>query len=92
MSSLAVATARHPACMSDREFELWVAANRAVTVLAQLSSPCQECTWAFAREMRAEGRCDGSPGARLANTPRRQQWREYAARATAKRRAMQEAV
>ena len=50
-----------PACMDEREYTEWMVLNkRALT--HRTPSPCDDCTDAFAAEMRAEDRCDGTPG------------------------------
>jgi hypothetical protein len=51
-----------PACMGIDEFARWCAANRALHGVAdQVSSPCRDCTAAFADEMQGVGRCNGDP-------------------------------
>ena len=52
--------AGRPGCMSIVEYEAWRTADRATS--ARVYSPCVDCTLAFARSMRLEGRCDGEPG------------------------------
>lgn len=59
------ATAVRPACMSDDELALW---NRRPTAGGRNSrrgwrgTPCDDCLLWHALEMRAEGRCNGTPG------------------------------
>ncbi len=49
--------------MTDREWRRWWEANLAVLGnLRHASSPCQDCTVEFAKEMREQGCCDGWPG------------------------------
>jgi len=81
-----------PACMDAAEWAAWSETNDGRTpglrVVLGAASPCHDCTLAFALEMRADGRCDGTP---LATRPhvltddervnrRRAQWRAYRAR------------
>lgn len=59
-----------PLCMSRGELEKWRAANnvcRALSVAA--ASPCSDCTYEFASEMRLEMRCNGTIR-RFAGDPR----------------------
>ena len=56
---------RRPACMDEGEFERWREANRSTALRGRTHeaiSPCEDCTAAFAQEMRDQGRCDGQPG------------------------------
>lgn len=50
------------ACMDDDEWALWVAKNP-VGLSSQMIAdrPCHDCPTSFALEMRALGRCNGSP-------------------------------
>jgi hypothetical protein len=59
---MAVPVAWSPACMDADEFEAWAEANRRMTYRADRASrPCADCTLGYASEMRAVGRCNGSP-------------------------------
>ena len=54
----------HPACMSERDAELWWEAERSSHIggphrATMPTSPCIDCNRAFAEAMRAEKRCDG---------------------------------
>lgn len=78
-----------PACMTATELAMWQEANAALTK-NRADAPCRDCPLAFAEAMRAEGRCNGTPGgAGRAIQPtndyvlarRRRQWREASARA-----------
>ena len=52
-----------PDCMDDEEWADWKSANRRVrSQTQQASRPCTDCTFGFAADMRAEGRCNGTPG------------------------------
>lgn len=52
-----------PACMDDEEWALWKAGNdRLVNRKLQASRPCADCPLGHAADMRAEGRCNGTPG------------------------------
>ena len=54
-----------PPCMSKEEFDRWSETNRSTALQGrahQAVSPCEDCTPAFAEEMRRAGRCDGWPG------------------------------
>ena len=54
---------RRPLCMDEDDYRGWQEANdRIVTLGARATTPCRDCTAEFAREMRAEDRCDGEPG------------------------------
>ena len=62
---------RRPACMDDGEWALWLDGHARIDtrrVSERVGSPCVDCHRAFADEMRAEGRCDGEPGADEAPT------------------------
>jgi hypothetical protein len=50
--------------MEDAEWALWRESVETFTYATERlrpKSPCQDCTLAFAVEMRREGRCDGVP-------------------------------
>lgn len=50
------------ACMTRDEWTAWQDANRRLTnQRAQAPRPCSDCTLGFAADMRAVGRCNGSP-------------------------------
>jgi hypothetical protein len=49
-------------CMSDEEWSSWLALNPTNLGLGVADRPCTDCPLGFAGEMRAEGRCNGSPG------------------------------
>lgn len=51
-----------PACMDDEEWALWKAANDRIYVGMQAARPCADCPLGHAADMRAEGRCNGTPG------------------------------
>lgn len=53
-----------PACMAPDEHEAWIEMNRrtATARAVAVARPCADCTLGFAAEMRAVGRCNGSPG------------------------------
>lgn len=46
-----------PACMDDDEYAGWTRLN----VASRTASPCDDCLAGFAADMRAIGRCDGTP-------------------------------
>jgi hypothetical protein len=79
MARRMVTEVRRPACMTDPEYELWCSANSALSWPSMRSkTPCRDCPASFAQEMRADGRCDGTPGPgySLQDTPLRSRWRE----------------
>lgn len=49
------------ACMTADEWTAWQDTNRRINQGSQAPRPCSDCTLGFAAEMRAEGRCNGSP-------------------------------
>jgi hypothetical protein len=55
-------TAWAPLCMSADEFAAWREMNGRITGRDRGSRPCDDCPLGFAAEMRAEGRCNGTPG------------------------------
>ena len=57
-----------PACMNPAEYERWTFWNQRIVVQHEMAStPCQDCQDPeYVAEMRAEGRCDGVPGSRVA--------------------------
>ena len=58
-------TAPEPvACMTPDERHLWELAN--AQVRSPAPRPCADCPAAWARRLRAEGRCNGMPGASVA--------------------------
>jgi hypothetical protein len=46
-----------PPCMTPDEFASWSEANAVCSPRYQASSPCEDCTQEFAREMRGLGLC-----------------------------------
>jgi hypothetical protein len=50
--------------MTRAELARWSEANALFGGRLHASSPCEDCTRAFAAEMRFEGRCDGMPSER----------------------------
>jgi hypothetical protein len=48
--------------LTPPELARWEAANVVCLPGVRVASPCQDCTAAFAAEMRREGRCHGRPG------------------------------
>jgi hypothetical protein len=59
--SEALAAPWRAACMSDDEWATWSESNDRLVGKAHAALPCQDCLPAFAAEMRAEGRCNGTP-------------------------------
>lgn len=51
-----------PACMSADDWAGWRKFNH-LTASQRVARPCADCPAAFAEEMRAEGHCNGTPGA-----------------------------
>jgi len=51
-----------PLCMTETEMRAWAGANVNCAPKEQATSPCEDCTPAFAAEMREQGQCDGEPG------------------------------
>lgn len=52
-----------PACMDADEWGDWRAANPFTGRMAeQVARPCEDCLLGFAADMRAIGRCNGTPG------------------------------
>jgi hypothetical protein len=50
-------------CMTDEEWTEWVAMNPVALSDGQVADrPCTDCPLGFAAEMRALGRCNGTPG------------------------------
>lgn len=50
-------------CMADDEWAHWLAMNpMGLSDALVAARPCMDCPLGFAAEMRAEGRCNGSPG------------------------------
>lgn len=79
---------RRTACIEDDEWERYLAAATAPRLIRDapmVASPCFDCLKPFADEMRAVGRCDGAPGARLEATPQRDAWRAAAERVRLRR-------
>ncbi|MGO9205636.1 MAG: hypothetical protein ACLQBX_05500 [Candidatus Limnocylindrales bacterium] len=58
-----------PACMTPGELARWSEANLLFGGSNRAGSACEDCTPAFAAEMRVEGRCDGMPSERTASGP-----------------------
>ena len=52
-----------PACLDDDDLAGWSLFNQRITGPGRATSPCADCTPAFADEMRPLGRCNGTPGA-----------------------------
>ena len=52
-----------PACLDDDDLAGWSLFNQRITGPGRATSPCADCTTAFADEMRPLGRCNGTPGA-----------------------------
>lgn len=51
------------ACMDDQEWAEWVARNPLyIGDTAATARPCTDCPLGFAADMRAQGRCNGTPG------------------------------
>jgi hypothetical protein len=50
-----------PDCMTPSELKSWAAANNLIHPRHRADLPCRDCPAAFAAEMRAEGRCNGTP-------------------------------
>lgn len=67
---MTVAAPRIPACMDADEYALWARGNGVATgtkngarvFTGRAESPCDDCPLGYAAEMRAIGRCDGTPG------------------------------
>ena len=57
-----------PRCMTPDELAGWHAANDQLNSRMPSQDPCSDCLVGFAREMMAEGRCNGIPG--LGRKPR----------------------
>jgi hypothetical protein len=77
-------------CQTDREWELWEAANRQVSNPSP--SPCHDCPASFAAEMTAEGRCEprvfsGRRRTAENSDSRRAHWRAASREYRARRRA-----
>lgn len=47
--------------MSESEYAAWVESNQRIA-WNRAASPCDDCIVSFALEMRAQDRCDGTPG------------------------------
>ena len=67
-----------PRCMTPDELAGWHAANDLLNAPKPSQDPCADCLVGFARDMMAEGRCNGVPG--LGRKPRGEPphppWRE----------------
>ena len=74
-------------CMDPAEAAEWERWNAILPPDRRASDPCEDCTVAFATEMRLAGRCNSWPTARARGAPRltsagerqerrRSQWRE----------------
>jgi hypothetical protein len=50
-----------PRCMTDEEYDSWSSKNAPMT-LGKALRPCADCPLGYAADMRAEGRCNGTPG------------------------------
>ena len=59
-----------PACLDGDDLAGWATFNGRLTT-HRATSPCVDCTPAFADEMRPLGRCNGTPGTDIAMPPRR---------------------
>lgn len=51
-----------PACMDADEWRAWLAMNDRLNQNLQATRPCHDCPLGHAADMRAEGRCNGTPG------------------------------
>ena len=51
-----------PACMDADELIAWTESNARVNGTSRAATPCADCTLGYAAEMRAVGRCNGTPG------------------------------
>lgn len=51
-----------PLCMDGDEYSSWREMNLRVAKNSQATRPCADCPLGYAAEMRAVGRCNGSPG------------------------------
>jgi hypothetical protein len=82
--------------MSDAEFDLWAEMDRRDRMIghrkAPEGSPCQDCNAAFAKEMRAIGRCDGKYPGEVGFVDPQRPWKHptEAARLEARRRTSRE--
>jgi hypothetical protein len=56
------ATGWAPLCMEPEEWADWQRRNPRLTDHAFAPRPCTDCPLGFAADMRAEGRCNGTPG------------------------------
>ena len=63
MSALRAPVTWSPACMAEDEYEAWLFMNRATATAraVAVTRPCVDCTLGYAAEMRAVGRCNGTP-------------------------------
>lgn len=50
-----------PRCMSDEEYASWAEKNAPMTS-GKAARPCADCPLGYAADMRAVGRCNGTPG------------------------------
>ena len=57
-----VAAPWEPACMDPDEWAAWRSLNGRVSGSQRAARPCSDCLLGYAAEMRAEGRCNGTPG------------------------------
>ncbi|MGO9178740.1 MAG: hypothetical protein ACLQBX_17835 [Candidatus Limnocylindrales bacterium] len=58
-----------PACMTGGELVGWSETNALFGGSLRPASPCEDCTLAFAEEMRVEGHCNGMPAERALSRP-----------------------
>lgn len=62
MTAEVIAQAWTPACMADDEYAAWAEMNSRMTSRSERAKrPCADCTLGYASEMRAVGRCNGTP-------------------------------
>lgn len=85
------AVRRRP-CMSDEEWEAWVASEASLPMKDRASSPCADCLPDFASAMRKVDRCDGTPLVveQDAPLPPRKPFRPKTGRQSAKRGRVRE--
>lgn len=63
MALAIAAPAWAPACMDADEWALWERANRSInSSIERATRPCADCPLGYAADMRAEDRCNGTPG------------------------------
>lgn len=63
MALAIAAPAWAPACMDADEWALWERANRSInSSIERATRPCADCPLGYAADMRADDRCNGTPG------------------------------